>query len=254
MRRVFDGRDEAAARGARARTDIEECFSEQRVAEIVRSRLALLAERGAAPGSRQSRRRPPGTKGFPGYRELVERVRSAIEANTPPEATVAIVSRGDELLLEFAERTAWHFPRNGDGGYAGYYPTDSTAAIAHLEQLRANGATHLAIPASSSWWLEHYDGMREHLEKRYEVVFDDPATATMFRLAHPRRADSQQKAEARLALLEQRLDEMERRAAALDRMLRLSATWSGALVESAPRPVATRRPRRSAHAADGAGP
>jgi hypothetical protein len=45
--------------------------------------------------------------------------------------------------------------------------------------------------------------MREHLETRYEVVFDDPATGTVFRLTRPRRADLS----ARVEQLERALSE-----------------------------------------------
>lgn len=282
MRRVFDDREEAATRGARAKADIEGYFSEARVAEIVHSRLAVIADRARTPAAGRARRRPATTKGFPDYAGLVDRVRLAIEANTPPEATVAIVSRGDDELLTLGQRAAWHFPRTGDGAYAGYYPTDSDAAIGHLEQLRANGATHLAIPASCGWWLEHYDGLREHLESRCEVVFDDPATVTVFHLSRPRRADlavrlervelalagqgapvagelagawssaladstaveldgSRRRAEERIAALGERIDEIERSAGALDRRLRVGATWGGTIGETVPAEVARLR-------------
>jgi hypothetical protein len=49
-------------------------------------------------------------------------------------------------------------------------PADSEAAVAHLEQLRTRGVDHLIVPAAASWWLEHYRGLREHLEHHYHLV------------------------------------------------------------------------------------
>ncbi len=222
MRRVFDDRRDAQARARRSRSDIETYFSEQRVGELVAGRLAMIAETGARRRASTHGSRKPAAKGHPNYAGLVGRLRAVVQEHTPPEATVAVISRGDNSLLELDSRAGWHFPRTGDGAYAGYYPSDSEAAIAHLEQLRANGASHLAVPASSGWWLEHYDGFREHLESRYEVVYDDPATGTLFRLARPRRAD-----------LSARLDQLEKLVAGSgSRRINddVAASWSTTLI------------------------
>lgn len=223
MRRVFDERREASVRARRAKSDIDTHFSEARVGEIVAGRLAVIAEEAGRRRSPAHDSRKPAAKGHPNYAGLVGRLRSAIEEHTPPDATVAVISRGDAALLELNARSAWHFPRTGDGDYAGYYPDDSDAAVAHLEQLRANGATHLAIPASSAWWLEHYEGLREHLEARYEVVYDEPTTGTVFRLGRARRADMS----ARLDRLEQMLDGRTARREGD----KVTESWSSALID-----------------------
>jgi hypothetical protein len=49
-------------------------------------------------------------------------------------------------------------------------PADSDAAIRHLEDVRARGARYLLVPASSSWWLDHYAGFREYVTTSYEVL------------------------------------------------------------------------------------
>ena len=98
----------------------------------------------------------------------------------PDGATVLVVSKGDETLLDLPRRRGWHFPRAADGRYAGYYPKTSEDAITHLEALRDAGAEFLVIPATYLWWLDHYTGLARHLEERYEtrmrsetgVVFD----------------------------------------------------------------------------------
>jgi hypothetical protein len=118
---------------------------------------------GAAPDGAQPR-----------YNELVERVRRVIAETLPPSSTVAVVSKGDERLVDLHEMHGWHFPRLEDGTYAGYYPESSEIAIGHLEQLRAQGASFFVLPNTAYWWLDHYGGFREHLDRCYRrVSFDD---------------------------------------------------------------------------------
>jgi hypothetical protein len=99
-----------------------------------------------------------------------EAVRELVSSAVPAGATVLVASRGDDELLELDGKTGWHFPRGEDGSWSGYYPADSAEAIAHLERLRALGAEYLLFPNTALWWLEHYGGLREHLEDRYRVV------------------------------------------------------------------------------------
>ncbi len=119
----------------------------------------------------------------PAYRGLVERIRRVVDATLPRRATVMVVSRGDDGLLELGgERRGWHFPRLADGTYAGYYPEDSTAAITHMEELRTAGADHLLFPSTSLWWLEHYPGLRHYLDERYPNVVTDQETCSIYDL------------------------------------------------------------------------
>jgi glycosyltransferase involved in cell wall biosynthesis len=244
MRHVVEHPDEVARRGRRARADIEAHFSEASVARVVGERLAVIAQRTSSRATEVMRVRPPEVKGHPDYRGLVSRLRLAVEANTPRETTLAVVSRGDELLLDLGSRTAWHFPRNGDGAYAGYYPADSDAAIAHLEQLRANGAEYLVIPASCGWWLEFYSGMREHLDTGYGLVYDDPRTGTIYALSAlegGRAGRPGGDLAARAAALEERIVELDRIATTLDRRLQATSAWGGSVAESLPAEVARLR-------------
>jgi hypothetical protein len=105
-----------------------------------------------------------------------------VHKKVPPEATVLVVSRGDDELLKLYGRTAWHFPQAEDGSYLGHYPPDSAAAIAHLEALRVRGVTHLIFPDTALWWLEHYAEFTQHLADRYEVVVRQPETCLVFAL------------------------------------------------------------------------
>ena len=116
-----------------------------------------------------------------GYRTLVTRVRSVVCDAVPRGATVAVISKGDDELLELDGRTAWHFPQGSEGMYAGHYPADSDACIAELERMRRNGADYLVIPATAQWWVGHYRAFGEYLTTRYRAV-GDASSATVFML------------------------------------------------------------------------
>ena len=109
----------------------------------------------------------------PEYARLVAAVRELVESEIPKDAQVLVATRGDDGLLGFDGRSGWHFPREPGGKYAGYHPADSEAAISHLEELRAQGATHLVLPETAFWWLAYYEGLREHLERSYRTIASD---------------------------------------------------------------------------------
>ena len=85
-------------------------------------------------------------------------------------ARVLVASRGDDDLLAFTRTTGLHFPSTADGRYAGFHPKDSAAAIGLLEEARAAGATHLAFPTTSAWWLDHYGELRSFLAQEASVA------------------------------------------------------------------------------------
>ncbi|HZT08337.1 MAG TPA: hypothetical protein VFC51_15030 [Chloroflexota bacterium] len=107
------------------------------------------------------------------YRGLIRRVREVVQTIVPAGAIVAVVSRGDDDLLDFDGREGWHFPRNADGVYAGYHPADSDEALAHLELLRAKGAGYLLFPSTAFWWLDHYVDFAAHLTSRHTRIWGD---------------------------------------------------------------------------------
>jgi hypothetical protein len=83
---------------------------------------------------------------------------------------VAVVSRGDDDLLDLPGRTGWHFPADDAGLWAGHHPADSTEAIAALDAARHRGATHFAVPAPSRWWLDHYAAFGGHLRDHHRQL------------------------------------------------------------------------------------
>jgi GT2 family glycosyltransferase len=118
------------------------------------------------------------------YSALRHRIREAARESIPRDKTALVLSKGDAELLDLYGRTAWHFPRQLDGRYAGFYPKRDISAIAHLEAMRARGASYLLIPETSRWWLEHYPGFSAHLE-RYRLVLEDPDSCLIFAIARP---------------------------------------------------------------------
>ena len=119
------------------------------------------------------------------YDAAIRHAREAIVRGTPPGATVAVVSRGDELLVNIDGRTGWHFPRGDDGSYAGCYPATGNEAVEQLEAVRARGADFFAIPAPSAWWLGYYGDLRTHLEAHYRVIDADAVDCVLVSLREP---------------------------------------------------------------------
>jgi len=117
------------------------------------------------------------------YEEVVKRIQEVVRAKLPPDATVLVVSKGDDDLLKFEGRKGWHFPRDKDGGYAGN-PADSAEAVAQLEALRAKGGQYLLFPEPAFWWLEHYQEFQQHLDGRYTRVYGDDY-CVIYRLSAP---------------------------------------------------------------------
>jgi hypothetical protein len=107
------------------------------------------------------------------YEQLVQRIRAIVMEAVRPGARLLVVTRGDDELLRFDNRVAWHFPRLDNGSYAGYHPVSSEAAIEHLEALRERGAQHLLLPAPSFWWRDYYSALFEHLEQNGTAVWND---------------------------------------------------------------------------------
>jgi hypothetical protein len=85
---------------------------------------------------------------------------------TPTGAVLAAVAKWDPALLAASGRAGCNFPDRallGDG-----YPADGEAAVAHLAALRrARGVTHVVVPSTSAWWLEHYPALAERLGRAH---------------------------------------------------------------------------------------
>jgi hypothetical protein len=117
-----------------------------------------------------------------GYDQLRHRFVQLIQDVTPQGAMIAVASKGDETLTQIPERRGEHFPRGGNGGYAGFYPADSADAVAQLEALRGDGVDFLALPSSAFWWLDHYGEFASYLEHRYCQLVRSDDTGVVFDL------------------------------------------------------------------------
>jgi SAM-dependent methyltransferase len=159
-----------------------------------RAAAALKAERGRADRTEaeladtrasltQSRERLAAVTARLEYERGLAAVRGIVRSHVRAGSTVAVVTKGDERLLDFPAR-GWHFPRAAGGEFAGYYPADDSEAVIHLEGLRTAGGDYFLLPAPAFWWLDHYAGFRRHLEARYTLVHRD-AEVMLFDLRRP---------------------------------------------------------------------
>jgi glycosyltransferase involved in cell wall biosynthesis len=134
------------------------------------------APRPANPGRRARQPRPAGRaapmRRRPRVHPSVPTAIELVDRHVPADATVAVVSRGDDALLRF-RASGRHLPSTGDGRYAGHHPADDSAAIRHLDEARAAGARFLLVPATSDWWFDHYRGFTDHLERIARRVADE---------------------------------------------------------------------------------
>ena len=125
---------------------------------------------------------PPASASDRSYGAVVVRAVQQAAAALPAGATVAVISRGDDALLRIPGRRGWHFPRTADGTYAGYYPKDAEAAVAHLRALKRRGARALLVPQSAFWWFAHYPGFRQYLERNARLLAHDASCCALFDL------------------------------------------------------------------------
>ena len=130
-------------------------------------RTTAFATHGEASSDRFGRSTQPHQRY---YEQLVSLICQRARAAFPSDATVLVMTKGDDALLDLGVRHACHFPQDRHGLYAGHHPRDGAAAVAHLEHLRRQGAEFLVVPATSLWWLDYYTEFRAHLDSRYSVI------------------------------------------------------------------------------------
>ena len=150
--------------------------------------LRLLTTDPRATGRRAAP--PPARAHAPRPRDATtfcRRLRTLVEAVTFPGASILVATRGDDELTRFRGRTGAHFPQLPDGTWAGFYPADDDAAVAHLHELTAAGATHVLFPQPALWWLDHYRGLRTRLEQSARLVACDLELGVVWELPEAQR-------------------------------------------------------------------
>lgn len=141
------------------------------------------------------------------YEQQVRQIRDRVRQCLPRNAIVLVASKGDPEAVRLSGRIGWHFPRNPEGQYAGYYPANGSAAIAHLEAWRAEGAQYLLFPSSAFWWFDHYPLFTQHLERCYRQVLEESEICRIYSLR-----DAAATASPSLALqIERMIAEFQRR-------------------------------------------
>jgi hypothetical protein len=116
------------------------------------------------------------------YADVRNRIHGLVDCLIDRGSTLAVVSKGDPELVGLGSSQGWHFPQTADGKYSGQHPANGAEAIAHLEQLRQQGADYFLLPSTYFWWLEHYDELARHLRSRYRLVADCPDTCLIYDL------------------------------------------------------------------------
>ena len=114
--------------------------------------------------------------------DLTRRIREIVNAVIPPDASIAVVSKGDGELVELHGRRARHFPESEKGGCAGHYPADGSEAVTLVENARADGVHYLLLPQTAFWWLEQYPELARHLHQRYRKINADSSTCLIYSL------------------------------------------------------------------------
>lgn len=164
-----------SAPGGRLSDQMEHCrefeLDQELEAALWRLQIALAARLGSPAPSR-----------WLAYRGQIQHLRNLICHLTPPGARVAVVSRGDERLIDLPERRGEHLPQDDTGSFAGFHPADGAAAVEILEALRSRGTEYLAIPASSRWWLDHYPELADHLHRVGTPLVPDESEALVYAL------------------------------------------------------------------------
>jgi hypothetical protein len=162
---------------------------EQRARRRLETELELTRKALEREGQEPAPSAPPKDEQAEARERLIADVRERARELIPSGSTVLVAGKGDDELLRLNGSRGLHFPVGADGRYAGHHPAGDTAVIAQLEALRARGADHLLLPATTLWWLDHYQGLRRHLEDRYQPLLEDERCA-IYRLSPAERSDA----------------------------------------------------------------
>lgn len=116
------------------------------------------------------------------YARTKRRIRELVRDALPPEARVAVASKGDPDLLDLYGRRTEHFPQDAARIYLDASGLDDTAVIAQLESQRARGVEYLLVPRPSLSWVKRYSRFQNHLDAYYESSVTQEDTGVLYDL------------------------------------------------------------------------
>jgi 4-amino-4-deoxy-L-arabinose transferase-like glycosyltransferase len=111
----------------------------------------------------------------PLYESSAGQLRKAgLELNkiTARNALIVAADTGNPTIFYYAERKGWHFLEQN--GIYGGNPKNSQQAIADLERLHYQGATHVVFVTNTFWWLESYPELTKHLAESAMLLEGTP--------------------------------------------------------------------------------
>ena len=111
----------------------------------------------------------------PLYESSAAQLRDAgLELNkiTAPDALIVAADMGNPTIFYYAKRRGWHFLEQR--GIYGGNPKDSQQAIADLERLHRQGATHFVFTTNTFWWRNSYPEFTQHLAESATLVEATP--------------------------------------------------------------------------------
>ena len=111
----------------------------------------------------------PGVSSAAQWAEQLRRATAEIMEIVPPGNAFILVNDdqwGNEQ--DFVDRRVIPFLEH-EGRYWGPPENDATA-LSELERLRQTGAGYVVFAWPSFWWLDYYNGLRNHLQSRYSCL------------------------------------------------------------------------------------
>ena len=104
------------------------------------------------------------------HQDAVRQLHDLIIRLLPVGADVLVVGKGEKDLTLINGLKCSCFPQDPTGTYLGYYPMNSEAAIALLEENRRDSAEFLIFPKDTFWWLDYYEGFASYLNEKCRSV------------------------------------------------------------------------------------
>jgi SAM-dependent methyltransferase len=93
----------------------------------------------------------------------------------PPNAIVAVVTSGDDRLLNLRLRRSFEFPTLKDQPSSEY--DNDASLIADIEAVKAQGAHFFFVPSMARGWFEGHSTFKTHVENKYRTVIEEGGSA-----------------------------------------------------------------------------